>query len=310
MKRYFIGPKQKTIENTNFFDGSITLFGDNSKNNISYHKELCFEYWDPDNNNREIDFYNSVLNGFTEEIELMAHNPHLVSKCQLPKNIKQICLNNQELLNILDNKIKTRELLRGQVPMLTYYNVLGSEFKFKNFSHLAKKIVVQLPEGSGGAKTFLYDKTNEKHIIEKMKKNETYTVSAYQPNNIPYNIHCVISKSQIIIFPPSEQDLEITDKIEYIGSKYDIIINEDVKSKIQEYSKIICSKLQQLGYLGVLGIDYIYANSELYFIEINPRFQGSTVQLDKILKNHNLPSIFEYNYNAFNNSPLKVPNLF
>ena len=46
------------------------------------------------------------------------------------------------------------------------------------------------------------------------------------------------------------------------------------------------------------------------FIEINPRFQGSTVQLDKILKNHNLPSIFEYNYNAFNNSPLKVPNLF
>ena len=73
------------------------------------------------------------------------------------------------------------------------------------------------------------------------------------------------------------------------------------------------------GYFGITYMDeyplkeFVLKDIENYirdFIEINPRFQGSTVQLDKILKNHNLPSIFEYNYNAFNNSPLKVPNLF
>ncbi|MDR0738606.1 MAG: ATP-grasp domain-containing protein [Oscillospiraceae bacterium] len=54
-----------------------------------------------------------------------------------------------------------------------------------------------------------------------------------------------------------------------------------------------------MGYLGVLGIDYIYANGKLYFIEINPRFQSSTQQLDYLLKKSSLSSIFDYNYRAF-----------
>uniref|UniRef100_UPI003FEFF9EB ATP-grasp domain-containing protein n=1 Tax=Eisenbergiella sp. TaxID=1924109 RepID=UPI003FEFF9EB len=54
----------------------------------------------------------------------------------------------------------------------------------------------------------------------------------------------------------------------------------------------------------MLGIDYIYANGELYFIEINPRFQGSTRQLDNILKRNGLPSIFDYNYRAFTGKEL------
>lgn len=31
MKRIYVGPKQATIENNNFFDYSITLFGNTSK---------------------------------------------------------------------------------------------------------------------------------------------------------------------------------------------------------------------------------------------------------------------------------------
>ena len=99
--------------------------------------------------------------------------------------------------------------------------------------------------------------------------------------------------------PPSQQDLEIIDKIEYIGSNYYINISNEIKDKLIKHSYNICRKLQSLGYLGVLGIDYIYVNKELYFIEINPRFQGSTRQLDKLLIESNLPSIFEYNYNFF-----------
>ena len=67
---------------------------------------------------------------------------------------------------------------------------------------------------------------------------------------------------------------------------------------IESCSKI-CEKLKELGYLGVLGIDFICFDNELYFIEINPRFQGSTRQLDAMLKESGLPSIFEYNYTAF-----------
>ena len=36
MKKVYVGPKQLTIENTYFFDYSVTLFGNNSEKNISY----------------------------------------------------------------------------------------------------------------------------------------------------------------------------------------------------------------------------------------------------------------------------------
>ena len=62
MKIIYVGPKQKTIENSTFFDYSITLFGDNKNNNISYQENnldniLAFEYWNPDSNPKEIKVY-------------------------------------------------------------------------------------------------------------------------------------------------------------------------------------------------------------------------------------------------------------
>ena len=70
-------------------------------------------------------------------------------------------------------------------------------------------------------------------------------------------------------------------------------------------SKIRYQVLRRFSYIGVLGIDFIYSNNELFFIEINPRFQGSTRYLDRILQENNFKSIYEYNYNAFYNIEIK-----
>lgn len=309
MKRVYIGPKQITIENTYFFDYSITLFGDNSSKNKSYTTNtlehvLEFEYWNPDNNLREINVYNDLLKDINEPLEIMAHDPKIVSQCQLPPNSKIICQNSKELIELLNNKIKTRKLMQNLVPMLEYTYVLGKEFNYDKLSPKNKTLVVQHPIGSGGAKTFLCTKENSEELKNKLLSDETYTISTYLENNTPYNIHCIISKDQIEVFPPSMQELDITDKIEYIGSFYDIEIPKNIKEKFITYTAKICHKLQELGYRGVLGIDFISDGKELYFIEINPRFQGSTRQLDKILIDNNLPSIFEYNYRAFNNEEM------
>lgn len=299
MIKIFIGPKQKTIENNNYFDKSITLVGDNTNNNVALGKKLPFDYWNPDNVMKEIDFYNKELSKINFQTEIMAHNPKIVSKCTLPSNAQLICKNDETLLDILDDKIKTRELLKSVVPMIEYKNIIGIDLKNMDLNSLDKSLVIQLPYGSGGSKTFLYNKLTENKIKPLILQDATYSVSEYQEDNTPYNIHCVIGENQIELLPPSEQDLEITDKIEYIGSFFVITIPAQVKEKMINYSNKICKKLQQLGYRGVLGIDWIYANDELYFIEINPRFQGSTRQVDLLLKKSNLPSIFELNYLAF-----------
>lgn len=299
MKRIYVGPKQATIENNNFFDYSITLFGNNSETNTSYESFLTFEYWNPDNHIKEITLYNRELSKINEPVEIIGHDPLLITQCKLPQCAKQVCLNNLDLLKTLNNKFLTRKLLKDIVPMLKYHMVKGSDFKYIDFCNLGQELVVQLPVGSGGSKTFFCNQENFKQVETMLLKDEMYSISTYKRNNIPYNIHCLIGKEQIEILPPSQQELEIIDKIEYIGSNYDINIPNEIKDKIINYSYSICKKLQSIGYLGVLGIDYIYANNELYFMEVNPRFQGSTRQLDKLLIESNLPSIFEYNYNFF-----------
>ncbi len=309
MKRVYIGPKQLTIENTNFFDYSITLFGDSASNNISYKintldNVLEFEYWNPDSNQREIKIYNQLLKTIKEPFEIMAHDCKIVSQCDIPYNAKVICKNSDELIKLLNNKTETRSLFKEVVPMLNYDYVLGCNFDFKVLSPNSKTLVVQHPLGSGGSKTFLCNKDNCDELKEKLIKEDIYAVSTYMEDNIPYNIHCVIGNEQFEIFPPSMQELDVIDKIEYIGSFYDIEIPTKIKDKFIDYTTKICLKLQEMGYRGVLGIDYIYANDELYFIEINPRFQGSTRQLDKILIDNKYPSIFEYNYLAFNNEKM------
>lgn len=310
MKRVYVGPKQLTIENTYFFDYSVTLFGDTNDKNISYKVNnldnvLEFEYWNPDSNLREIKVYNKLLTTIKEPFEIMAHDYKIVSQCKIPKNAKLICKNSDELIKLFNDKTKTRNLFKGIIPTLDYTYIKGKDFNFDKLSPKGKTLVVQHPLGSGGSKTYLCKKETEESVKEKLLKNETYAISTYLEENIPYNIHCVIGKNDYEIFPPSIQELDIIDKIEYIGSFYDIEIEDKVKQKFIEYTTKICKKLQELGYLGVLGIDYIYANNELYFIEINPRFQGSTRQLDKILVENNLPSLFEYNYLAFNGKKLK-----
>ena len=292
MKKMYVGPKQLTIENTDFFDYSVTLFGNNDSSNISYSENtlenvLKFEYWNPDNNQREIEVYNMLLKKTNEQFEIMAHDNRIVSQCDLPNNVKVICKNDDELIELLNNKMKTRKLFCNDVPMLKYTYVLGKDFNYDKLCSNHERLVVQHPLGSGGSKTFICDENNWFELKNKLIKEDTYIISNYMENNIPYNIHCIIGKNQIEIFPPSMQELDVIDKIEYIGSFYDIKLTKKIKNKFREYTTKICLKLQKMGYRGVLGIDYIYVENELYFIEINPRFQGSTRQLDKLLIDNN-----------------------
>lgn len=192
--------------------------------------------------------------------------------------------------------------MKKVVPLLDYHTIEGKNFNYKQLSNdISSSLVVQLPLGSGGSKTFICNEENYNKFECKLIKNQKYSVSAYQRNNISYTILCMISKNQIELMVPARQILEITDRIEFVDSDYNIEISSKAKTKIIDYSNLICEKVQKMGYLGVLGIDYIYSNDELYFIEINPRFQGTTHKVDFLLQESSLPSIFYYNVLAFKN---------
>lgn len=299
MKRIFVGPKQKTIKNTDFFDASITLIGKNDGNNVSYSEDIPFEFWNDDNNQREIDIYSKAFCNLSEDAEVMAYNPKLVSRCIFPKNVKLICKNSDELLEKLDNKIELRKLFKGIVPMLEYYTIKGEDFNYKQLSSISKELVVQSPLGCGGAKTFFCNEDNNERIKSKLKKDQYYSVSAYKKNNISYTIYGIIGKDQVEILPPAQQVFEIGDNLEWYDSIYETNVSQIAREKLIKYTTIICESVQSMGYRGILNLDFIFADGELYLIEANPRFGGTIVEIDKLLQKSGLPSIFEYNYRAF-----------
>ena len=78
-------------------------------------------------------------------------------------------------------------------------------------------------------------------------------------------------------------------------------LSKRAKQKLYENAKMFGEMIVNMGYRGVCGIDYVLSesNSELYIIEVNPRFLGSTYLINKALADAKLPSMFYFHQLAF-----------
>ena len=88
---------------------------------------------------------------------------------------------------------------------------------------------------------------------------------------------------------------------------YRELVDEKIDLKVKEYATIVGKIMQEKGYRGVLGIDSIIYDNEVYFMEINPRFQNSSTILNKALRENNLPSLQELHYNCFYGKDINLP---
>lgn len=73
----------------------------------------------------------------------------------------------------------------------------------------------------GGGGTFLLTQTNQKRVLNKIAQNEDYSISQFVENNLPINIHFLISNNNIVLLPASIQVIDASnDLLEYIGCDY------------------------------------------------------------------------------------------
>ena len=85
---------------------------------------------------------------------------------------------------------------------------------------------------------------------------------------------------------------------------YDFL-SDSMKRKVELASREISAFLIKKGYKGVLGIDFLIYNHNVYFMEINPRFQASSQLVNKGLIDSNQSSLFEIHMQAFGLLPAK-----
>lgn len=236
---------------------------------------------------------------------------------RLPQSLHKyfICLNDQEILSFLNDKISCKGwLINNKIPVVQYETVSGNEIKSastKNFFRKIKKFVLQDNHGGGGIGTFLLTCENFSTIQEQLIPLKHYILSPYLENSISVNTHIFVSDKQTVLSPASVQLIETrNNQLCYRGADFFAFktVAPGVKDTIKKLSLKIADRLRNLGYRGIAGIDFIISeNREVYCAEINPRFQASSILLDSYLsekskrKNKLARSVFELNEQAFNN---------
>ena len=304
--KIWIGKRESDILTYEFFDLSITFYGSNNSNNFSFSNEYRhkatysndFTVFVINNINEiykkhqdiEIHFYSSVF----------AHK--IIAKCpQYRKNI--VNMNSLFVLNNLRHKTLSRIWLSNSVPVPAFTLLSKKECNIKNLSRKFdgfSSFVIQKNYSGGGSGTYLINNNNEPTIFNKLSENELYLVSPYYYPSQSLSCHILIDDRNCVALPVSEQIIYSKKyNLEYMGNRY-LSSESPVSLLVKEKAVIIGDLLKHLGYKGICGFDFISYNGEIYLLEINPRYQGSSFVLNLALKEYQLPSLFELNTMCFN----------
>lgn len=303
---YYIGfNANNAICNDNFFKGSITLYPTKERGNIFYSdtkledtKSTLFleEY--------KKYVYKSAKNIQEKNInaKFICFNEKIRKLCSDMKDINIVRSNDSNIIDLLNNKFKTREMLEDKVKVLEYIFVNSDDLNYKNIVEKIgrEKFVVQGETGAGGDSTFLVTCEEDMKKIS-VKENAKYCISKYI-KHLPLNVTLIITEDNPVILPLSAQLIHLTKNMfKYVGGDFVCSqkLDKDVYSKINEYNIYIAEKVKALGYRGILGIDYILLeDNEVIFMEINPRFQSSSFVLSKELEKKYNSCVAELHYNA------------
>lgn len=319
-----IGPREQDFAYTNeFFSGSITLYGRNQEKNISYSGSRKYRI---NHNVFSKDQGEFVENEMLKKIEddpdvrFMSYDPNQAYDCDQRIIQRTLCLNDKELMDKLNYKISFRKWAEDVCRVHHSELLYGSECKYQILHERFEAydaFVVQANFATGGEGTYILTAENADITETKIYKDEQYLVSGYEYYNIPVNIHAIVYEEDILIFPISIQVMQLHgDKLLYQGSDYVEAerIDKAALEEFRQYMKNICIKLQSEGFRGITGVDGMIVDGKVYILEMNNRFQGSTLLLNMALRDSGLPSMHELNYDSFRSKvsnydaeKLKVP---
>lgn len=308
-KIIWLGPRESDKEFTgDFFSGAITLYGGRKPENKTFCLSKDYRINHNHITEEQTDFMvenEMKLIKKDPSVEFMSYNPNLIFSCNDEVIRHTVCLNDEKVMHFLDSKISFRKFAEKYVHTLHSELIQGKDCRVKNLQSEFKgyhKWIIQSDVASGGYQTYLMEKDNEKNVVEKLNNDEYYLVSPYYEKNIPVNIHAIIYDQEVLITQGSVQVMGADrERMLYRGA--DFIAYRDIDpTVINQFindTEILCREIQKLGYRGVLGIDAIIVDGVAWILEVNNRFQASTILINKALQEKGLPSLHALNYEAF-----------
>lgn len=298
----WIGNRESELLCSDMFYKSITMYGSNNGNNISFNGSMEKEF---------ISFVINIINAEikNKDVSLFFYSnktaEHVVSKAP---HLKKRIINkyNTDILKFIENKTYSYLWASNIMPIIEFTELFGNECTYnKLYTIFSKreKFIIQKNYSSGGMGTFMLTKENEDIILRQLDKYCCYKVSPYYEHSYSVNVHLIISEKYVSVLQPSIQIIEnVNDHLLYKGADFIsyLKISSGTKQKILNYAASLGESLQKLGYLGVCGVDLLIINDNVFFSEINPRFQASSMLINYAFKHNNLPDLQTIVYNIYN----------
>jgi predicted ATP-grasp superfamily ATP-dependent carboligase len=188
-----------------------------------------------------------------------------------------------KLKNFFDNKILFREKifeigLKAIPGEIIRMNEVNYDYLKENYGN---KLVLKYPSASSGSKTYLISNADTYNKIKTIYKAEPVIAEKFM-KGFSVNINAVIGERENIISAPSMQIIGIKSLIEgefgFAGNDFSAVkfISKDIRNEMQFMITNLMNWMRNSGFRGMMGIDFLVSDGDVYPVEINPRFQNST----------------------------------
>ena len=156
--------------------------------------------------------------------------------------------------------------------------------------------VVCASSSNGGEGVFKISTKDEYHSALNGIGTPIIRTERYLENSIPLNqIGFILNNGTIIKYKPSIQIIKPihgNNKMEYAGCDFSsdryLSNSYETFANLTELTHCVGKILFEMGYRGTFGCDYLAIDEDIHFIELNPRYQASTLIPNLHLGNHEI----------------------
>ncbi len=224
------------------------------------------------------------------------------------------------IVETLSNKIALYDIFNQIVPMANYSIAYGYDDLLKSSEKLMNQtknpLFISLELSAAGANSIIANSIEDIKNKFSSNKDDTFLVTEFIDHiSDPTSLGVVINEKEVYVAGVADQRIDGT---KFKGSTFPSKMSQKVQQDIIDMTRVVGKKMGELGYRGIFGCDYIVtAKDEVFFIETNPRKQGSTMEFCCALKTMlplgvpNLPEIEFYAVTESRRPPrMREPDFF
>ncbi|MBU1001099.1 MAG: hypothetical protein KKE73_01100 [Proteobacteria bacterium] len=186
-----------------------------------------------------------------------------------------------ELVHQLNDKTWQYETFKELAPVVEFRICQGRDDMLTCCGEFAKRcshgVFVSCDYSAGGVSSKVVQRIEDAEC--KFTDPEgRYLVSAYKPHVWDPTVLGVVGNERDV-FVAGVADMTIVDGNKFRGSTYPSRLPGPIQQRLKDYTAAVGRKLGSLGFRGIFGCDYIVdAEDNIFFIEVNPRKQGTTME--------------------------------